>query len=100
MGNYNRVRTPAAPIKHGTPWGYQAHIQRDVPMCDECRIAYKNDQTAKRIRLGQDRLHAPAEVVGSLLLAVTNESTRQYAIAALGPKTAAACVERALAVRS
>ncbi|HJP80588.1 MAG TPA: hypothetical protein VJ914_40325 [Pseudonocardiaceae bacterium] len=90
----NRRLGPLAPIKHGTTWGYQQHLQTDRLPCDDCRAAYSDHQTALRLRHGQPTLQVPAQVIGSLLLALDN-ATREYAVAALGPLTAAECVLRA-----
>lgn len=84
-----------SPIKHGTSWGYSLHLIRGVPMCDECRAYQKDRQTAERLLDGQVGMQVPAEVIGSLLLAVTNPATREYAVAVIGPKTAAVCIDRA-----
>lgn len=83
------------PIKHGTPSGHKLHHYRGEESCAECHAAYNDDRMACRIHNGQPSVRLPVEVVGALLLAVTNRDTFRYAVTAIGPRTAAGCIDRA-----
>ena len=41
-------RRAQEPIPHGTNSGYRMHYRRGIPMCEPCRLAYRQYETERR----------------------------------------------------